>query len=196
MRPFRSIEPVVNWPFVVEGSHHEPKGIHADTVVVKHEADGTKMERLGGQEVRKTAAKRVRTGAGHVADQGVVVRVQGNGASDNHVREEGRPREEHEKMRPEVDHVIVEYERVPEVVHERTSIESVSSSNKGLPEEGRDFVSAKNNQSLPFDCLSFKRTARDRLSFGSNIGHCTPNDVVSLLHASSDSSRRHQFVKA
>ena len=174
---------MVNGPFVIEGSHHEPKGVHADAVVVEHEAHSAKVEGLGRQEVRKTAAKGVRTGARQVTYHGVVVCVQRNGAHRHHVNEEVGPREKHEKMRPEVDHVIVEYERVPEVVQERTTIEPVSSSNEGFPEKGGYTVPSQNSQRASFICVSFKR---DGLPFVSSIGQCTSDEVVSLPHPGID----------
>lgn len=174
---------MVNGSFVVEGSHHEPKGVHADAVVVEHEAHSAKVEGLGRQEVRKTAAEGVRARARQVTYHGVVVCVQGNGAHRHHVYEEVGPREKHEKMRPEVDYVIVEYERVSEVVQERTTIEPVSSSNEGFPEKGGYTVPSQNSQRASFICVSFNR---DELPFVSNIGQCTSDEVVSLLHPGID----------
>ena len=113
---------MVYGPLIVVRSHHVPKGIHANAVVVKHETHGAKVEGLGREKVRKAAAERVGTAAGQVADHGVVVRVQGDGADRDRVQEKVGPPEEHEKMRPEIDHVIVEHERVLEVVQERTAI--------------------------------------------------------------------------
>ena len=108
----------------------------------------------------KTAAECVGARAHQVADQRVVVGLEGKGANRNHVHDEGDPREEYEEVGPKVHHVIVEHARVSEVVRERESIASVSSANEGLPENRVDVLFANDTQSPPSISLSLRRRRR------------------------------------